>query len=122
MSKQAFLDAAKIRRSDVTIHGLRIFIEEPAVLTRIAYAQENRKNKEMAMANLIFECCHTEAGEKLFTKEEAMDIALGSGRTGIPLINAILSSEDDEKVKNDSAPNENSSSSSPDTSEGPSES
>jgi hypothetical protein len=56
-------------------------------------------------------CVIDEEGKRLFSAEEALEIAQGSERVAVPLVAAIMLEEDENEVKNDSAQTDASSSS-----------
>lgn len=122
MDKKALIDAATLRRSDVTVCGQKIFIVEPSIGLRFDYIRIRngikgekgdyvvRPDTDGAVAMLIQRCTFDDQDGQLFDDTEALGVARGSQRVAGPLLAAILGDEDEDKVKKDLAPTVDSSS------------
>jgi hypothetical protein len=109
--KQVLLEGAALRRMTKTILDQQVHFIEPTALQRFEYIARRAKDKAAGIAYIIEMCVIDEEGKRLFSAEEALEIAQGSERVAVPLVAAIMLEEDEKEVKNDSAQTDASSSS-----------
>lgn len=125
------LELAQLRTDEIEIGDTKLYLTEPGALDLVEhraisgneYAMKEGKrvmtkegDKVRASALLIERCVFTDPAhiERAFTRDEALQVAKGSPRVALLLLNKLLqwaTSEENEKDPKDGAPNASSSSS-----------
>jgi len=98
-----FIKAAQLKTSTVEVLGEKLLVRELKAVDRLRYADlvKEDNTKEGAIAFLIELGVVNEDGTSRFSKEEAAQIASGSGRVAFKIINAVMQPEGDDEVKKD---------------------
>lgn len=93
------LELAQLKERTITIEGESVRIREPNGLQMMEYRALRKTDLPAAIAILIHECVLGEDGAKLYTLEEAKQIAGGHAKVFTPLIVALTGFDDTPEKK-----------------------
>lgn len=120
MINEKLVALSALRRGTVQVAGETLHVRQPSLLEEMEYNERKATSQEAGFAYLFFAVVTDAEGKRVFTEDEALQVASGNSSVSGVLLGAILGLSDREKK--DSPPSSASSTGSPSPSAAPSKS